>query len=94
MKRQILNDTLVHFKTLMAATQKELREMQGSPIGTDPRSPQEESALWRKITALPDPEFQGFMDNASMKAGHANDEKEPCSLCRFLIKRVAKSGTA
>lgn len=94
MKRQILNDSLVHFKELMTATRAELHRMQGSPIGTEPRSPQEEAAMWKKITSLPDQEFQGFMDKAAEKSGHTNDEQEPCDLCRFVLKHATKGNVS
>lgn len=88
--KQLVNGAATYFQGLREATRKQLKEMQGTPIGTEERSPQEQAALWRKITALPDPEFQGFMDFAALKANHQNDEEKPCELCRFIVKNVSR----
>lgn len=87
---QLVNDALAHFKTMAAETRAQLRQMQGSPIGTTQRSPQKEAALWRRVSALEEPEFQSAMDHMAEKAGHTNDEKQPCDACTFVYKHAAR----
>lgn len=65
--------------------------MQKTPIGTEERSPQAEAALWRRLQLLPQPEHDAVMNAAAQKAGHQNNETEPCGVCQFIVKHVART---
>lgn len=86
-----ISDAYAHFADLAAATKKELRGMQKTPIGTEERSPQAEAALWRKLQLLPQPEHDAVLNAAAQKVGHQNNEPEPCAVCSFIVKNVART---
>lgn len=90
--KQVVNQAAEHFKTLYSATRAELKDMQRTPIGTDERSPQEQAALWRKLRALPGPEFNKAMDIAAEKVGHEAGEEKPCPICQFVAMHAGREG--
>lgn len=72
------------------AALKEASKLHEGPIGSVPRSPQEQAALWSRITKLEDPELNNFMDSMMKVTGHEEGEKRPCQGCAFVLKHASK----
>lgn len=90
--KQLLNLVSDHFADLASMTKDHMREMQSTPVGTDPRTPQQEAALWRKLRQLPVHHFNAVLDAAAQKTGHTNDEQQPCDVCTFVLRHAAREG--
>lgn len=90
--QQAVNVAAGHFKQLMTETRKQLKSIQGTPIGTEVRSPQAQAALWAKLRALPAPEFNHAMDIAAEKVGHVMGEEKPCAVCDFVAMHAGREG--
>lgn len=55
-----------------------------------PRSQAELDKLFGRLNALPPNLRQMTMTMMAEKAGHTNDEKSPCEMCRFLAGQVKR----
>lgn len=53
----------------MHKTVERLRDMQPTPIGTERRTPREQSAMWRKMRELPPEHFNTLMDTLAATIG-------------------------
>jgi hypothetical protein len=71
---------------MVGATLGQLREYQKGPLGTEPKSEQEQAALWRQMKLLPQEQFYGLLGALQEKTGHKQDEEEDCEMCKFLRK--------
>lgn len=87
-QKQLINEAFKHFSEQYRSTKDELHRIQPTPLGTVPRSERSEKALWKKMRALPPEQFNAMMNEAAKKAGHKNDEKPPCAMCKFVIDHV------
>lgn len=81
-----------HFADLANMTKDQLRDMHQGPMGTEPRSGQEEAALWRKLRRLPPEQFNGVLNFAAADVGHQHDEKQPCDVCKFVMRGAEREG--
>lgn len=78
------------FSERASAVLAQAKKMHDGPLGTEPRSVQEQAALWKKITALPDPELDDYMNGLMQKSGHERGEAKPCEGCRFVLQHAPK----
>lgn len=85
-----VNQAGKHVRDWADRTMEQLRQMQSTPLGTTSRSGQEEGALWKRMRALPEQEFNWLGDQIAEKVGHANDEQKPCEWCGFLTRHAGK----
>lgn len=90
MNGELLNGTAKHFKELADGAISQALQIQKTPVGTRRKSPQEEAALWKKLRAVPQPEFDNMMNLMATEMGHANDEEKPCAVCSFVAKHAAR----
>lgn len=72
------------------ATRTQLANYQSGPAGTRERSGQEQAALWKKVTSLPDEDMNAMFTAMADRAGHQPGEQQPCELCNFVADHGIK----
>lgn len=77
----------------MDATVGEAKALQPEPIGTRKRGTRELNMLWDAIMSLPKPELRVIIESMAERAGHADDEAQPCELCQFLASMTSKDSS-
>lgn len=90
MNGQFVNEAGSHFGEMMRGFTDYAKGMQTSPIGEKPRSARELTDTWKRLTSLPDDQFEEAMETVALKVGHENNEETPCQLCKFIMTRAAK----
>jgi len=75
-----------HMNEMMTGVRKQINTIAPSAPGQRERSPQEEAAMWRELSKLPEDELRGMTRDLIKRAGHSPYEEQPCELCLTIAK--------
>lgn len=64
----------------------EFRKLAPSAPGTRGRSAQEQAAIFKEISRLPEAEMRDFFGDMKARAGHSEMEQAPCEFCSMIAK--------
>lgn len=81
MSNYALNNTAKIVNGHMHKTVEHLKKMQPTPIGTEQRTPREQSTMWKKMRELPPKEFNTLMDTIAKTVG-------PEQVMKFISEQV------
>ena len=64
----------------------EFRKLAPTGPGVRERSPQEQAAVFKEISRLPEAEMRDFFGDMKARAGHSEMEQAPCEFCSMIAK--------
>lgn len=79
-------------KMFMKGASEELKKMQDTPIGREPRSKQELTKIFETLMAMPRDQRGAKMEELATMYGHKGSKPDNCELCQFLTKIAQNKG--
>lgn len=77
-----------HLTERMHRVAKHMEGMQETPVDTRKRGTREQKKVWETITGLDEQERNALLTAMGERAGHEENEKQPCELCRWVANMV------
>lgn len=74
-----------HFYSAIQDTLGAMRDMQGTPFGTEPRPDRQRKRLMKELKNLPPDLFNAAMNEYAVRSGHQTGESYPCDACKTVI---------
>lgn len=75
-----------HMAEMTNSLRGEFRKLAPSAPGTRDRSTQEQAAIFKEISRLPEAEMRDFFGDMKARAGHSEMEQAPCEFCSMIAK--------